>query len=128
MGKKSSFPVATPQDTEMHFIGSGAMGYGWWEEMQSTFDLLDPIPDNWEFRGRAGYPEDFTEHVVVLNHATILKAIRKIARKGSELGVSPVTISECLDWIFKGPDACDFDAGMADEVMQIVAFGVVTYA
>ena len=123
-----SFPVATPQDTEIHFMGSGALSYTWWEDMRPNYNaaVMD-APNNWEFKGIAGYPEDRTEEVITLNHATLLKAIRKVSRKGSELGVSPVTISECMTWIFKGPDDCDFDAGMADEIMQIVAFGTVVY-
>lgn len=127
---KKGFPVATPQDTEIHFMGSGVLSYGWWEDMQPIYNAaVTNAPDDWSFTGIAGYAEDREEFPdkVTFNHATISKAIRKITRKGSELGVSQTTVSECMDWIFKGPDDCDFDAGMADEVMQIVAFGTVVY-
>jgi hypothetical protein len=91
---------------------------------------------SWSYTGIAGYPEDFDAHVV-LNHEAVIRAIRKIAnvkvgiKEGepysNTLYLSKSVIQECRTWIFKGPNECDFDAGMADEVMQVAAFGIVTY-
>jgi hypothetical protein len=130
---KKAFPVATPQDTESHFIGSGALGWEWWSAMEFTYSpSANPAPDDWSLTGIAGCDGEFPNEIT-LNHDFLLRAIRKIARMkvgedyGNSYYVSKSVYQECKTWVFKGPDACDFDAPMADEVMQLAAFGVVTY-
>lgn len=129
---KKGFPVATPTDTDTHFMGSGFDMWVWWVDMNYKSLGSGNEVESWTFSGVAGYPEDFDKHVTI-DHAAVIKAIRKIARVavdenyGNSLYASRSVIRECRTWVFKGPDECDFDAGMADEVMQVAAFGVVTY-
>lgn len=130
--KKSAFPIATMDDTNDHFMGSGFDCWGWWDRMHYAKASHNGDITSWQFMGQAGYPDDFDASVTI-DHAAVIRAIRKIANipvnedYSNTLYASRSVIRECKTWIFKGPDACDFDAGMADEVMQVAAFGVVTY-
>lgn len=132
-----AFPVATPQDTEMHFIGSGALGeYSWWFNLSLSYPIVgrvsgEDVPDDWSIKGEFG--EDDEPQGFILDHKSILRAIRAIAKLDPNAEwkdrryVGDLTIAECRTWIFKGPDECDFDAAMADEVMQYAVCQSVVY-
>lgn len=137
--KKSSFPAATPQDTEMHFIGSGAIGeYWWWFDISLSYPIVgrvagEDVPDDWSITGTFGDVDDDTAKAFTVDHASILRAIRAIAKLDpmaeapARKYVSGWVIKECRTWVFKGPDECDFDAAMADEVIQYAVAHSVVY-
>lgn len=131
------FPKSTPQDTEDHFMGSGFDQWGWWEGMSFNYKHNEAGEMvGWEYTGIPGYEEDADDFMspITIDHAAILKAIRKIAAMNSlvppaeRLYLAGCVIQECKTWVFRGPGECDFDAPMADEVMQMAAFGRVIYA
>lgn len=126
----------TPQDTEIHFMGSGALSYSWWDMLQPTYNsAVVDAPDDWGYYGLPGTSDDIDQNSTykTINHESILNAIRdiskldKFAEAPARKYVSGWVISECNVWLSQGPDYCDFDAGMADEVMQYAVYGTVIY-
>lgn len=137
---RKALPVATQQDTEMHFFGSGALSYSWWHVVGVPDYQPDGYTamDGWSWMIRIDDPTSQFERITVtLDHARILKAIRQIAglklsRDNTDLlrenkYMGDHVIRECRTWVFKGPDSCDFDAGMADSVLQWACIGEVAY-
>lgn len=124
--------IATPQDTEIHFIGSGALAYSWWNDIDFNYGWGDVI-DNWSIIGIVDDGETEDGKAFRFTHRSINKAIAEIADLNAldepELRkyVSERVIIECRSWLFDGPDDCDFDAAMADEVLQYATMGIVIY-
>lgn len=127
----NTIPKTTPEDTDTIFLGSGALSYPWYYDVE-----LDPEPGGkegeWVLQFRDGvedpeHPERGTEHR--LTHADVIKAIRKITGKGGQAAakVGPECARQCRTLVFKGPEDVDFDADTADQVIQVAAFGKVIY-
>lgn len=119
----------TPQDTYSIFIGSGALQYPWYEMIafNNVGDDIDP-PDNWSVTFEL--PREFTENEnkrYTLDHASIMRAVHKIVR-GVARGVHPngLVRKECRT-LLRDVEDCDFDADLADCVLQVVAFNSVNY-
>jgi hypothetical protein len=122
---------ATPVDTEINIIGSGALSYQWWgrttANYTATYDPNYTVPDGWELVVMADDPngdEGTWTLPVTINHAKIVEAVEKIV--GGEVKVNTECEAECMHLLFQ-PDDVDFDATTADVVLQIVAFGEVVY-
>lgn len=115
-------------DLDTVFLGSGALSYPWY----SKVDISNTRDGGWEL-SFAQYDiaqateGETSEHTV--SDADLLKTVRKIASKDGEnvpyLGSRVRT--ECQTLIFKGWEETDFDADMADQVLQVAAFGKVIY-
>ena len=130
----------TEQDTYDCFIGSGALPYPWYAEVDGDWG-------NWKHTGENHWKITFVDGIkpvedgetperLILNHQKILTVVRDLAIKHINGYVPPSglehfhpheeTRRQCL--LFLGdPDHASFDAGLADEVMQIAAFGKVIY-
>jgi hypothetical protein len=111
---------ATPQDTQDHILGAGALSFDWWLKADTkNFDTPE-----WEctITGGEGDSDDKT---VVVNHAAVMKAARAILKKSPPY-VTSALIRECRNLVFN-VDECDFDANSADELLQVVVFGEVIY-
>lgn len=140
VNSRKGFPIATEQDTESTFFGSGGLTYSWWrigKECRYQENSYTAV-DGWEWEIKIEDPRAQFEWITVkLNHALILKAVRAISRlklsRDSDAALKANkymgdhVIQECRTWVFKGPDACDFDAGMADAVLQWACIGEVAY-
>lgn len=140
VNSRKGFPIATEQDTESTFFGSGGLTYPWWrigKECRYQENGYTAV-DGWEWEIKIEDPNSqFTWITVKLNHALILKAVRAISRlklsrdSDEDLRANKYmgdhVIQECRNWVFKGPDACDFDAAMADSVLQWATIGEVAY-
>lgn len=120
----------TPQDTYSIFIGSGALTYPWYEMIafNNMSEDIDPL-DDWSVT--FALPREFEENEGVryeLNHAGIMKAVHQIVR-GKAKGVHPngLVRKECRT-LLKDVEDCDFDADLADCVLQVVAFNEVIYS
>lgn len=126
-------PVITPQDTADIFIGSGALQWSWyWQvEMSGAPVGVPDGEDGWTLTFVAVHPDEATDDEdrrrYGIDDASILRAVRKIARGEVEALKHGVTRRECQTLLFRGPDECDFDACSADNVMQVAAFGEVIY-
>jgi hypothetical protein len=127
----NTMPKTTPEDTDVIFLGSGALTYAWYFSVAQEREPGGP-EGAWVLKFRDGaedeaHPERGTEYR--LTHADVMKAVRKITGKGGQAAakVSDECARECRTLIFNGPEDVDFDADTADQVLQVAAFGEVVY-
>lgn len=131
------FPKITPGDTATIFIGSGALTYSWYEGVElrgidhvGTSDdwaLTFAAPDDVD-RAGATFDGESTTRLRV-DHESIMRAVRKIVDgRADGINENGVVRAECRKLIFKGADEVDFDAGTADCVIQVAAFGECIYS
>lgn len=124
----------TPQDTADIFLGSGALSWDWYEN--STVEwYADPLSgqQQWRLRFTEMIDEPATapgaQHI--LTHEDVMNAVHTINRAGLSDRVNHISddcIRECENLLSDGwPDATDFDANSADEVIQYAAFGEIVY-
>jgi len=118
--------TASPQDTYDHMFGSGATSYSWWQGPTRTtgVDETSKASDDWsvEVTCEGEDREDITKMV---NHAAVLKAARKFVQDPPR-GSTNMAIQDARDLVFDA-DACDFDAGTADELLQFIVLGEVVF-
>lgn len=117
------------QDTFDIFLGSGALRYSWYQVTGFPDEPGDG--DSWTLHFEevedADDQEDFTSYT--LTHQDIMRAVRKIASKDGleHFSTSSRTRKHCQYLAFGNLDETDFDAAMADNVIQFAAFGKVVY-
>lgn len=112
-----------------HIIGSGATGYSWWVTVELNFDNSADAPENWEMRGTiGGSAEEGDTYRTYRINADLLRVVMIAIGTGRVPGIDydSLTAQQCrlLDTY---PDAVDFDAAMADTVLQVAADGAVIY-
>jgi hypothetical protein len=110
------------------FFGAGAQQYPHWLGFDSDwlYDVNVQAPDGWVWRitVRDGNDKEIT---VEVDHAKVMRAVRKIARhevddvsvpafKNCQLLISPTRWEEA-----------DFDSVTADEVLQVATLGKIIY-
>lgn len=121
---------ATQQETHDHIMGSGALSYPWWTDVDCdhklTFAMGREAPDGWEFTIEADNPTEEGTVKATVSHADIMRAIRKIIDGKAGKYVSETCRKECRKMIFD-LDYVDFDADTADQVLQVAIFGEVHY-
>ncbi|MFM9367610.1 hypothetical protein [Streptomyces sp. Da 82-17] len=117
----------TPQESYDHIMGASPDYWSWWN-LDSNVGGLDGAPDDWIVKGTIEnpYEDSPAELPVQLGHVEIVRAIRKIAAKKAGKYVSASAQKSCSDFIFRREEA-DFDAGTADEVLQVAVLGEVVY-
>lgn len=121
----------TPQDTYDTFIGSGALAFPWWNvpggeglgHLDAPADWAVPL-NEWDMdEDQPGVAS------VTLNHQVVKRAVNRLARMAKDKRPEFMHLSvlrECSRFI-KDPSEADFDAGMADQVLQYIVFGKVIY-
>lgn len=119
----------TPQDTFGIFIGSGALSYPWFADVEITGFHGDEASDDWSVTFCLP-PEEQDEKGkrYTLDHKSIMRKVHKIVRgtqRGFGSGETP-TRRECR-LLITNIDECDFDANAADCVLQAVAFDDIVY-
>jgi hypothetical protein len=120
--------LITPQNTFDIFIGSGALNYPWFDELSFTGFVDGEAQDDWSVT--FSLPAEFGENEgkrYTVSHKLIMQTVHKIVR-GQQKGVNPNgdIRRECRTML-RNVDDCDFDAGMADCVLQAVALNDVVY-
>lgn len=132
-------PKITGADTWTHFIGSGALSYSWYNVQSCTeYATVEAMPGNWLLAFTDGEEPD-DDRVYVIDHAAVMVAVRSLARAypdhwdcagadSSDLpfGACHETMRQCALFL-ADPEYADFDAGTADEVLQVAAFGKAIY-
>jgi hypothetical protein len=114
------------QFTHDAFIGSGALDYPWYEEV----DFTEPSEGDtrWTLTftstGTGKYNPD---HVYNVTHTDIMKAVALIATSEDWPDKSPTKVN-CKHLQWRRLDAVDFDSESADNVIQVAAFGEVVFA
>lgn len=115
----------TAQSTYDIFIGSGALTHPWYQEISDN--KPDEGTDEWSvtFTEFGDNREPVGRHTIT--HKDVMRAVRKISSKDGADLINPEVRKQCRALVFKGPDAVDFDSGMADAVLQVAVFGEVAY-
>ncbi|HVV11598.1 hypothetical protein [Amycolatopsis sp.] len=121
----------TPQDTCDHFIGSGALSYSWWRVSRSHGTDTVDAPDDWSVTVREYDPDMDTvgDKAIVFDHKALSRAVNTLARTAKDKRpeyLGEHVLRECRTFV-ADPENADFDAAMADEVLQYIAFGKVIY-
>ncbi|MFJ8699478.1 hypothetical protein [Streptomyces ardesiacus] len=114
----------TQQDTYDHIFGSGFDMYGWWGIIRPEWDQREPAPHGWSVLVSV----ETGDHVwrdILVTHSVILSAMRKLATGDVKYATDSVA-EACRDFL-NDPEDADFDAGTADEVMQMATLGEVVY-
>lgn len=114
----------TPEETFGHILGACPDSYSWWDLDSNVAG--QNVPDDWEVKGTVDNPDGGPALPVQLGHVEIVRAIRKIASNKAGKYVSRSAQKSCSDFIFRRDEA-DFDAGTADEVLQVATLGEVVY-
>lgn len=118
--------TATPQDTYDHTIGAGALSFGWWLGCETTgVSASGDVADDWQATLTAE-DGDGDPKTVVVGHAQIMSAARKIIGDDGVPYVSDTARRQCRALVFDADDA-DFDAGTGDELLQAAVLGEVVF-
>lgn len=109
-----------------HFIGSGALSWEWWAETGHLgIDERGDASDGWYVEVEFGVPGEDEVYPMLLDAHRIWAAVAACA--SGHLNTVPRALAEeCTLFIFK-PEATDFDAATADQVLQVAACGQVIY-
>lgn len=118
-------PKPTQQDTYDHIFGSGFDLYNWWGPVRPEWDQREPAPHGWSVLVPVEDGETGKLRNVLVTHSVILAAMRKLAT-GDVKYASRSAAEACRDFL-NDPEDADFDAGTADEVMQVATLGQVIY-
>lgn len=123
--------TATPQVTQDHMLGSGALSWSWW---QSATVAGADTPE-WAATLTCEDGNGGTKTMTV-NHALVLKTARYVVAnvgktlrtpRGSEYPAwSRQLERECWN-LLTDPDDSDLDACVADELLQLAMFGEVVF-
>jgi hypothetical protein len=117
--------VPTEQDTYDHIFGSGFDTYSWWGQVRTSWDMRNPAPDGWTAYVPVEDGDTGEWRTAMVTHSLILGAMEKLAEGDVKYATDSVA-RECREFL-KGPEDADFDAGTADEVMQMVTLGEIIY-
>lgn len=124
----SKINTATPQDTFDHMLGSGAFsaGWSWWLDVQTT-GLKENGYDATDEWTAAITADDGNGGTVTktIDHKTVMAAARKVLA-GPPQYASTGLARECSHLIFDN-DETDFDAPLADELLQLMVLGEIVF-
>lgn len=119
--------MITQQQSECLIMQSGALQYPWWVGVERAHDYAPEFPfdapDGWRWSMEVIDAEDYTEtdtKWVTVQHGDLVKAARKVAFQ--LVKASPELWKQARLFLFK-PDEADFDAVIADELLQIAVYG-----
>ena len=114
---------ALAQAADTVILGSGCLRHPWY----GSVDVSVTDDGGWTLTFRdTGMPEDPGGDYVI-THNKMLHTIGMIASNADGAKVSDDTRVNCRAFVDHGWQETDFDAGMADQVVQVAAFGKVIY-
>lgn len=118
--------TATPQDTFDHMLGAGAFQWSWWLDCQVTGETgaTGTVNDDWtaEITAETG---DGGKATKTIDHKAILRACRSVMAELPRFASQDLA-RECRNLIFDA-DAADFDAPLADELLQFMVLGEIVF-
>jgi hypothetical protein len=120
--------TASPQDTFDHMIGSGAFscGWDWWLKVSVTgtepngYDATDAWQA--EITADDGNGGQVTK---TIGHQAVMTAARAVLAEPPRFA-SAGLVRECSHLLFNN-DETDFDAPLADELLQFMLLGEIVY-
>lgn len=127
--------TASAQDTFDHIFGSGAQSYSWY---YTRFDAYwgvsetGNVVDGWVARISMEHPTaDWPANVTAfITHERILKTAVELVGNfllGNRMDfMGEGVVRECANLIFN-PEATDFDADYADQLLQYMVLGKIVY-
>jgi hypothetical protein len=109
--------TATPQITQDHMLGSGALTFSWWR----SADIQGMDTPDWQTvitceNGDGG------ETTTTVTHAVVMAAARKVLASRPQYA-SDAFVRECRNL----GDEADFDACTADELLQFIVLGAIVF-
>ncbi|MEB3371305.1 hypothetical protein [Saccharopolyspora mangrovi] len=117
----------TAFDTYEKFIGSGALGLPWYRIEEHPADNIDA--DSWtlvfsecDFRASG---TAISQHVIT--HADLMRAVRTLAAADGTGRDHDTVAHQCRTLVVHGPESVHFKPEIADQVIQVAAFGKVRY-
>jgi len=121
--------MITQQQSEYIIMQSGALEYPWWMGVERSHDYAPEwpfdAPDGWRWALEIVDPDDETkEKWVSVQHGDLVNAARKVAFQ--LVKATPELWKQARLFLFK-PEEADFDAEIADELLQIAVFGHSVY-
>lgn len=120
----TTMSAPTPFETNLHIIGSGALGYAWYQVIDThqpdDINAPEAAYADWSIKVKDTEEGD----TYLINHCNIMRAIRRAATGSGK--VSDACKREAQNFIFRRDDT-DFDADTADQIIQLATFGEVVY-
>lgn len=122
----SAMNTATPQDTFDHMLGSGAFGWDWWLKVETTGIKANgyDAEDNWTATITAE-DGDGGQVTKTIDHKAVLAAARAVLANPPR-HASTLLTRECSHLLFNN-DETDFDAPLADELLQFMVLGEIVF-
>lgn len=118
--------TATPQDTFDHMLGSGAFQWEWWLSVKVTG--VQPngydVTDDWKAEVTAENG-DGGKTTATIDHKAVMKAARAVLADPPQYA-SALLSRECSHLLFSN-DETDFDAALADELLQFMVLGEIVF-
>ena len=118
--------AAAPQNTFDHMIGSGAFQWSWWLNLEVTGETDDTgtVSDDWaaEITCEDGNGGRVTR---TIGHKEVMAAARKVMAELPRYA-SQSLARECSHLVFDA-DSADFDAPLADELLQFMVLGEIVF-
>jgi len=120
---------ATPRDTCMQIVGSGAFDYSWYQTISYNEAASQKEGDYVGWEASLGMEDPLTDETLhrPLNHETVMKALRALASKDNPPKYATSAARVNARRMFTDPDDADFDAASADEVVQIAVYGEIFF-
>ena len=116
--------AATPQDTFDHMLGSGAFSCGW--DWWLSVNITGIKPNGYD--AEDGWTAQITaddgiggQAAKTIDHAAVMKAARAVLVTPPRFASTLLT-RECSHLLFDN-DETDFDAPLADELLQFMVLG-----
>lgn len=116
----------TQQDTADQLFGASADTYSWWCGMSGSWDFTNDAPDGWVMTVKIDNPDAGSPKVLerIVTHSMLIGALRQVA--DGRVNASRPCVENAIAFL-KDPEDADFDAGAADEVLQVAVLGQVVY-
>jgi hypothetical protein len=112
---------ATPQDTQDHMLGSGALTWSWWLKADVTGE---DTPD-WAVTLTCETGDESGTATAAISHAAVMTMARQVIRTRPQYATSE-TIENCRNLVFNA-DETDFDACSADQLLQMLVLGEIIF-
>ncbi|MFF4557146.1 hypothetical protein [Streptomyces sp. NPDC001422] len=120
------------QLTELNIFGSGFSNYGHWRKLErfgKWEDIDGEAPDGWIWKVESLHPSRDAKITTFVTHHVLMGVMSAIYNHKLPWGVkvSKATFEAVKDFLTNPENSTEFDADSADEVMQIAAYGRLTF-
>lgn len=119
--------AATPQDTFDHLLGSGAFTFDWWHRHDDVHGVewAGDVTSDWSLTLTCDDGDDGGVKSATISHQVIMATARSVVENPPAYA-SKSLVRECQN-LLDNPDEADFDAPMADELLQLIVLGEITF-